>query len=117
MPGCTVDGCTGDNNQSGMCWMHYRRARRSKTNDPGPPGPLARPRLPADPIVEVVEGRGGIRAALGAIDGRAYDRCRQAYHRARSTGTLTPDAADMLAIAIGRDVIELYGKQWWAIVD
>ena len=64
--------------------------------------------FPADPIIELVQGRGGPGAA-GLLRSTKLDR---AYCIARRQGYVTWKAADDLACALGLHPAELW-PNWW----
>lgn len=53
-------------------------------------------RLPAAPLLERVDGRGG----LAACGGQQHSAEERAYYRARRDGWLTERAADLLAVRL-----------------
>lgn len=65
--------------------------------------------LPAQPIVVLIEARGG----LGAC-GIRCSRLRRAYTRAKREGVVTIWAADKLAIAIGHHPSLVWVDAWWS---
>jgi hypothetical protein len=74
------------------------------------------------PLVQAIEGRGGL-AACGVHantqghdedDTREFSRLHRAYHRAIKAGRLTVFSADTIAIkALGMHPALVWGEEWW----
>jgi hypothetical protein len=71
--------------------------------------------LPADPILTIIRGRGGLAEVLRHLD---YDdteaqRLRMVYHRGQNDGRLSVAKADELAIRVlGLHPVLIYGDDW-----
>ncbi len=63
------------------------------------------PMLPSEPLVALVEARGGVTACCGADP-----RLRRAYARAKEAGELTETTADLLSL-------RLLGVHPWELWD
>lgn len=88
------------------------------------------PTLPAQPILDAVEARGGLTEVLGLAPSglrvtrhrHAHDtnvrRWAKAYHRMRTSGTVTVWAADRFCMKVlGANPELIYGRDWWTIDD
>lgn len=74
--------------------------------------------LPVEPLVRLVEGRGGLYACLGTSAGREVDRLDRMYRRASDRGHLSWKAADQLAIELlGLHPMLVWGDDWVAPID
>lgn len=110
---CAVRGCHDPVAHTGLCERHYRRQLR--TGRVGPAGRSMRNiRLDAQPLLDAIEGKGGISAAITPLDDpRELARLRRAYHRAKATGTTTAATVDTLCGAADLDPGAIYGRAWW----
>lgn len=77
---CAFDGCKVGASRDGFCAEH------------APDGPLPR-RLPSEPLVALVEARGGPTACGALPKSYAY----RGYFEVRRRGTLTPLRADQMS--------------------
>lgn len=71
--------------------------------------------LPAQPLIELIRGRGGLAAALEhlADDPDLVNALQIAYHRAQTDGTVTVAKADEFAIKVlGYHPILIFGDDW-----
>lgn len=67
------------------------------------------PLLPAQPLVALVEARGGVSELAGGAQAS-----RRSYTRAKKGGDLTVWQADVLAHALlGLHPWEVWGEAWW----
>lgn len=74
--------------------------------------------LPVEPIVRVVEERGGFAAVVPGGVATASDAgaIRRSYLRAKQAGTITDALADRLCVELlGLHPCEVYGEQWWQL--
>lgn len=75
--------------------------------------------LPSAPLIAMVEARGGIGAALTArgLPPRLRAKFSRAYHRAKSSGTVSLQQADRLCVVVlGKHPCEVWGAEWFVPV-
>lgn len=89
-----------------------RALRRAELEQPAVRLPT---HVPALPLVEVVQGRGGIGACLAGIPhGSRRQALEQAFARAATSGRMKWQMADRLAIElVGLHPMLLWGDQWF----
>jgi hypothetical protein len=105
---CSVEGCDREAQQGrGWCRKHYFRWRNH-----GDPTVVIRPvsqvRLPAAPLIALVEAADG--PVWSVLDG--HGPLRRAFYRARQTGYVGDVQADRIAVRLGLTLDEVYGPAW-----
>lgn len=97
--------CDRPHHARGRCHAHYQAWLRRN------PDAARNTRLPAAPIVERVEARGGIAKVLGPR--RLHPHLHRAYYAIRARGTVTASMADELCIRVLRlHPALVYGLDW-----
>lgn len=93
-----------------------RRSRWDTSVPPVEPQFVSRDKvrhLPAGPLLEVIEGRGGIGQVTVHLPDHERAAVKRAYHRARKSGRITEDYADLIALKLlGRLPELIWGDAW-----
>lgn len=71
--------------------------------------------LDVTPLTEIIDRIGGVGAAFDRLEDRKRASLRRTYYRALETGEITAASADDLAIALGRNPVEVWGQAWWEV--
>lgn len=108
---CTSPVCKRPAYAHGWCGAHYKRWLVHGDAQPEIPVHGLQPeRLPAEPLIQAVERRGGIRAVLPDYRSREGMRLNRAYYRAMDRGYVIEPVADDLAVnLLGVHPMDLWG--------